>query len=89
MRYCVYHLGLQVACSALRPKPLLVIAALLAFGCNKNHDETRSSAKSLTDPSSITDFSSLDATAWVNGAPVSLAEARGKNVVLIEAWHPA
>lgn len=74
----------------------LVIAALFAVGCNKNHDETRSSVNSLNDSSSsssslssIADFSSLEATSWVNGAPVSLAEARGKNVVIIEAWHPA
>jgi len=72
---------------------ILVFATILAIGCNKNHDETRSSASSLTDPSasttSIADFSSLEASAWVNGSPLSLAEARGKNVVLIEAWHPA
>lgn len=70
---------------------ILVFATLFALGCNKNHDETHSSATSLTEASSsaIANFPSLEPTAWVNGLPVSLAEARGKNVVLIEAWHPA
>lgn len=29
-----------------------------------------------------------DASRWVNGAPISLAAARDK-VLLVEAWHPA
>jgi hypothetical protein len=37
---------------------------------------------------SIPEFTSLEAGRWVNGAPASLASARGQ-VVLIEAWHPA
>lgn len=76
---------------------ITVFSAFFTFGCNKNHDETRSSANSLTEPSpsasafssSVADFSSQESTSWVNGTPISLAEARGKNVVLIEAWHPA
>jgi hypothetical protein len=73
----------------------LALAAILSFGCTfgctKNHDETRANATSAVDApaiaETIADFPSLDAKAWVNGAPVSLAESRGKHVVLIEAWH--
>jgi hypothetical protein len=36
----------------------------------------------------VPEFTSLDVGRWVNGAPVSLAGARGE-VLLIEAWHPA
>ena len=73
----------------------LAFFSILAFGCNKNHDESRanaSSASSAADASAmgeIADFSSLDAKAWVNGSPVSLVESRAKHVVLIEAWHPS
>lgn len=66
--------------------------AILSFGCNKNHDETRANATSAADTSAmaeIADFSSLDPKAWVNGAPVSLTESRAKHVVLIESWHPS
>ena len=66
----------------------LALFAILSFGCNKNHDETRSNAESADTPA-IAEFSALDAKSWVNGAPFSLTEARGKQVVLIEAWHPA
>jgi hypothetical protein len=36
----------------------------------------------------VPEFTSLDAGRWVNGAPMSLASARGE-VLIIEAWHPA
>ena len=36
----------------------------------------------------VPEFTSLDAARWVNGAPASLASARGQ-VLIIEAWHPA
>ena len=36
----------------------------------------------------VPEFTSLDAGRWVNGAPASLASARGQ-VLIIEAWHPA
>jgi hypothetical protein len=67
----------------------LAFFAILSFGCNKNHDETRANATSAADSAVVADFSTLDAKAWVNGSPVSLDGARGKHVVLIEAWHPA
>lgn len=77
----------------------LAIFAILSLGCNKNHDETRANASSNlnhwgsgsppADTPVVTDFPTLDAKAWVNGSPVSLGEARGKHVILIEAWHPA
>ena len=71
---------------------MLALAAILSFGCTKNNDETRANATSAADApaiaESIDDFPSLDAKSWVNGAPVSLAESRGKHVVLIESWHP-
>ena len=35
----------------------------------------------------VSDFPTLSAERWVNGAPQSLAAARG-SVVLIEAWAP-
>ncbi len=72
----------------------LTFFGILAFGCNKNHDDTRANATSAADASTIAaeaiaDFSSLDAKAWVNGSPLSLTESRAKHVVLIEAWHPS
>jgi len=70
----------------------LALFAILSFGCNKKHDETRTNATSAADASAIvemSDFSTLDPKAWVNGSPVSLMESRVKHVVLIEAWHPA
>lgn len=33
----------------------------------------------------VPEFGSMDASAWVNGAPMSLREAKG-SVVLVEAW---
>lgn len=66
----------------------LLIAAVLAFGCNKNRDESRSNANSVTDAPVVAEFTTLDTNTWVNGSPVSLVDARGKNVILIEAWHP-
>lgn len=71
----------------LNPIPL-VLCTVLAFGCNKNHDEARANATSTVDAQPIAEFSSLDSNAWVNGPPASLADARGKHVVLIEVWHP-
>ena len=70
----------------------LAFFSILAFGCNKNHDETRANASSASDASAISeiaDFSSLDAKAWVNGSPISLMQSRAKHVVLIESWHPS
>ncbi len=74
------------------PLVLLTLVAILSFGCNKSHDEPRANATSAADASAIaeiSDFSSLDAKAWVNGAPVALVESRSKHVVLIEVWHPS
>jgi hypothetical protein len=70
----------------------LAVAAILAFGCNKNHDEARVNAPAVIETpavTSIADFSSLDAKSWENGTPISLTESRGKHVVLIEVWHPS
>lgn len=71
----------------------IAFLAIVALGCNKNRDETRSNATQIehlgVNGSVVTDFPTLDAKAWVNGSPVSLDAARGKHVVLIEAWHPA
>ena len=36
----------------------------------------------------VPDFASQEASRWVNGAPVSIAAARGE-VVFIEGWAPA
>jgi hypothetical protein len=35
----------------------------------------------------VPEFTSQAADRWVNGAPTTLAAARGQ-VVLVEAWHP-
>lgn len=34
----------------------------------------------------VDDFPSKDGSAWVNGAPLSISDARG-DVVLVESWH--
>ena len=68
---------------------LLALVALFAAGCSKKPDEARTNAPATPDTPAIADFSSLDAKSWINGNPISLAEARGKHVILIEAWHPA
>lgn len=76
----------------VRAAKFSTLLALATLGCNKNHDEPRANstaAPAAPDASVIADFPSLEAKAWVNGNPVSLADARGKHVVLIEAWHPA
>ncbi|HMY19205.1 MAG TPA: hypothetical protein PKA58_22930 [Polyangium sp.] len=73
----------------VRAAKFSTLLALVTLGCNKNHDEPRANATAAPDTSPIADFPSLEAKAWVNGNPVSLADARGKHVVLIEAWHPA
>jgi hypothetical protein len=69
------------------------LVGILSFGCKKNHDEARANATSVADApviaEAIADFPQLDAKAWVNGSPVSLAALRGKHAVLIEVWHPA
>lgn len=67
----------------------LMLVGILAFGCNKNHDEARASGAPSSDALVVGEFTTLDAASWVNGAPISLDAARGKQVVLIEAWHPA
>jgi hypothetical protein len=67
----------------------LVAATLLVLSCNNNHEKAQPTVNSGTESSTIADFPSLESSAWVNGTPVSLTDARGKNVVLIEAWHPA
>lgn len=67
----------------------LALFAIHAFGCNKNHDDARASGASSTDALVVGEFTTLDGSSWVNGAPMSLDAARGKQVVLIEAWHPA
>jgi hypothetical protein len=66
----------------------IVIAATLSLGCNKSRD-SGSTTSAPVDSAPVADFPSLDAKAWVNGSSVSLGEARGKHVVLVEAWHPA
>ena len=66
----------------------VVLCTPLFFGCNKNHDDVRANATSSPDAPAIAEFTSLDPSFWVNGSPVSLTEAKGKHVVLIEAWHP-
>lgn len=75
----------------VRAAKFSTLLALVSLGCNKNHDEPRANSTAAPDASAIAiaDFPSLEAKAWVNGNPVSLADARGKHVVLIEAWHPA
>ena len=39
-------------------------------------------------PPAVPEFGSLAPSSWVNGAPMSFAQARG-SVVLVEAWEPS
>lgn len=68
---------------------LLALFVPLALGCSKKADDARTNAPATPDAPAIAEFPSLDTKSWINGNPVSLAEARGKHVVLIEGWHPA
>jgi len=67
----------------------LTLMGALHVGCsrssssNNNHESPAASAAPLGPL--LADFGSTDPALWVNGAPTSLAAARG-NVVLIEAW---
>lgn len=69
-------------------KSAALLALLLALGCEKKRDEAAAPAPSASvKDAPVADFPSLSPDAWVNGSPVSLAKAGGKNVVLVEAWH--
>jgi hypothetical protein len=57
----------------------LSAAAPALAGCSKATSYTAESAVALPELPAQADH-------WVNGAPLSLAEAKG-NVVLVEAWH--
>lgn len=65
--------------------PVLVVVALAASasGCKKAPERAAPTAPADGAP----DFASTDASAWVNGAPTTLASLRG-HVVVVEAWHP-
>ena len=63
----------------------LALFALVA-GCSKpKGDAPPASTAAAESAQLIADFTSTDPSLWVNGAPMSLASARG-SVVLIEAW---
>jgi hypothetical protein len=57
----------------------LSAAAPAVAGCSKATSYSAESAMAAPEPPAQADH-------WVNGKPLSLAEARG-NVVLVEAWH--
>jgi hypothetical protein len=64
----------------------LVVGALLT-GCSKpgnNAPEGAGTAAAESGPL-VAEFPSIDPSSWVNGAPMSFAQARG-SVVLVEAW---
>ncbi|UQA59991.1 hypothetical protein [Polyangium aurulentum] len=68
------------------------IAAALFFlatasACSKAK-EGGSSEGAASPLAAVADFPKKDPSAWINGAPVALSDARGA-VVLIEAWAPA
>jgi hypothetical protein len=58
----------------------LVAAAPALAGCSRPSTGSEGAAASVPE---LQDR----AEAWVNGAPVTFAAARG-SVVLVEAWHP-
>jgi predicted outer membrane protein len=65
-----------------------LLALLLAAGCEKKSDPSAAPAPAASAASAAAaDFQSLSPEAWVNGPAFSLSAARGKNVVLVEAWH--
>lgn len=71
----------------MRTSPwLLLLVGSLALGAAACHGRSEQ-APPATTPAGVPDFASTDASAWVNGAPTTLASLRG-SVVLVEAWSP-
>ncbi len=64
----------------------LSLLSLGGLGCGKKSTD-RSAPAQDTKAALVADFPAIDPNAWVNGAPVTLSTLRGKNVVLVEAWH--
>jgi len=65
---------------------LSLALSLCGLGCGKKSTEKSAPAQD-TKAGLVADFPAIDPNAWVNGAPVTLSTLRGKNVVLVEAWH--
>jgi hypothetical protein len=66
---------------------LLAIVAVIGSQLRRSSGGASSLYGGSLEPVVVADFPSLGAERWVNGAPLSLAAAHGR-VVLIEAWHP-
>jgi hypothetical protein len=78
--------------SSIAPLALALFFLATASACSKAKDGGAAPGASVdaTSPlAAVADFPKKeDPSAWVNGAPASLTQARGA-VVLIEAWAPA
>jgi hypothetical protein len=73
---------------SLAPIALALFFLATASACSKAKDGG-ASGDAASPLAAVADFPKKeDPSAWVNGAPVSLEQARGA-VVLIEAWAPA
>jgi hypothetical protein len=62
---------------------LAVLVAGLGVGYRSYRGPTGVQAEGIAAP----EFTSLDASRWENGEPVSLASAKG-DVVFVEGWSP-
>jgi hypothetical protein len=76
---------------SIAPLALALFVLATASACSKAKDggaAPGASAGAASPLAAVADFPKKEPSAWVNGAPFSLADAGG-TVVLVEAWAPA
>ena len=94
LRHCIAPLALAIAwlaaacggASASSPATATTTPASPAVN-GSSASVANSAAPSVTAVGEVPpEFPSIDPNRWVNGAPTTLASARG-DVVLVESWH--